>query len=60
MSIRAVADDHLNALRPQGTRGADDMAEHGFAGDRMQHLGQCRAHASALAGSENDDIKRHR
>ncbi|GGE35395.1 hypothetical protein GCM10007421_06460 [Halopseudomonas oceani] len=36
------------------------MAEHGFAGDRMQHLGQFGAHAGALSGGENNDVKIHR
>ncbi|MNM74023.1 hypothetical protein D3C81_857720 [compost metagenome] len=55
----AVADDHMDALRLQRPGGVDDMAEHGLAGDRMQDLGQRRAHAGALTGGEDDDFQTH-
>ena len=38
-----------------GLGGGEHVTEHRAAGDGMQHLGQARAHAHALAGSEDDD-----
>jgi len=58
--VGAMADHHLDALRLQAACGIDDMPEHGLVGDRMQHLGQSRTHARALAGGQNDDIQTHR
>jgi hypothetical protein len=35
------------------------MPQHGFSGDRMQHLRQFGTHAGALTGGENNDVKIH-
>ncbi len=55
--LGAVADHHMNGIGLQAARRLDDMGEHRLAGDRMKNLGQGRTHASALTGSENDDIE---
>ncbi|MNP86037.1 hypothetical protein D3C76_1860370 [compost metagenome] len=52
-----MANDHMNTLRLQLARAVDNMAEHGVAGYRVQHLGQRRAHAGTLAGGEDNDIE---
>ena len=57
--LGAMADHHLDALRLQAAGGVDDVAEHGLVSHRVQHLGQGRTHAGALAGGENDDIEGH-
>ncbi|MNN09218.1 hypothetical protein D3C81_1220950 [compost metagenome] len=57
--LRTMPDHHMNTLRLQLAGTVDNMAEHGVAGDRMQHLGQRRAHAGTLACGENNDIERH-
>lgn len=57
--IGTVADHHVDTLWLQLTGTVDNVAQHGVAGYRVQHLGQGRTHASALACSENDDFKRH-
>ncbi|MNO05134.1 hypothetical protein D3C81_2263980 [compost metagenome] len=57
--LRAVPDNHVNTLWLKLAGAVDNMAEHGIAGHRVQHLGQGRTHAGALAGGENNDIERH-
>src|SRR6185503_18900245 len=58
--LRAVAMDHEDPARPERARGIQNVAEQRLAGKRMQDLRQVRAHALALACSENDYIQRHR
>lgn len=48
-----------NAGGIQCAGGIDHMAEHRLAGQRVQHLRQCRLHARALAGGENNDCECH-
>ena len=55
----AVANHHMNPLWLELAGAVDNMAEHGVARNRVQNLGQCGAHASALACGKNNDIKRH-
>ena len=55
----AVTDHHMNALWIKLTSAVDNMAEHGVAGNRVQDLGQRRAHTSALTGREDNDFERH-
>ena len=55
--LGTMADDHMNTLRLELARAVDNMAEHGIAGNRVQHFRQCRTHASALACGENNDIE---
>ena len=57
--LGTMADDHVDTLRLQLARTVDNVAEHGVAGNRVQHLGQCGTHAGALACGENDDIEGH-
>ncbi len=57
--VGPMADDHVNALGLQRTGAVDDVPEHGFAGNRVENLGQRRAHAGALACGEDDDIEGH-
>ena len=41
--------------------GLQHVADHGFAADVVEHLGQLGLHAGALAGGENHNVKwRHR
>ena len=54
--IGTVADDDVDALRGQLPGAVDNMAKHGVAGHRVQHFGQGRPHAGALASGENDDF----
>ena len=39
-------------------RSIDDMREQGFAGQRVQDLGQVGLHAFSHAGSEDDNVHR--
>ncbi|MCY1432024.1 hypothetical protein D9M71_480070 [compost metagenome] len=55
--LGTMANDHMNTLRLMLARAVDNMAEHGIASYRVQHFGQGRAHASALAGGKNNDIE---
>ena len=57
--IGTVADHHVNALWIKLPGAVDNMAEHGVAGNRVQHFRQGRTHARALTGGENNDFKRH-
>ncbi|MNJ43862.1 hypothetical protein D3C77_388880 [compost metagenome] len=57
--LGTVPDHHMNALRLQLTGAVDNMAKHGVAGDRVQYLGQRRAHPGTLACGEDNDIERH-
>ncbi|MNF78443.1 hypothetical protein D3C84_606280 [compost metagenome] len=57
--LGAMTYDDVDALGGELAGGVNDVAEHGLAGHRMQHLGQGRTHASALAGGEDDDIEGH-
>ena len=54
--LAAMAVDHADALRLQSCARRRDMREQRLAGQRMQHLGQVRMHALALAGGEDDDV----
>ena len=42
--------------RIEAARGGDDMRKQRPARQRMQHLGQIRVHALALAGREDYDV----
>ncbi len=48
---------HADARGMQRAGCIQHMAQQRFTGQRMQHLGQRRVHALALAGGENDDIQ---
>jgi len=37
-------------------RGLDNMGEHGFAADGVQHFGLAGIHARAFACGEDDDV----
>ena len=53
--LRGVRPDHHHdPLAAQRLGGVDGVVQHGPAADRMQHLGQSRLHARALAGREDD------
>ena len=54
--LPTVAIHHADALRVEGARGVEHVGQHRLAGDGLEDLGQHRAHALALAGSENDDL----
>ncbi len=54
--LAAVTVHDADALRVEGAGGVEHMGQHRLAGDGLQDLGQHRAHALALAGSENDDL----
>ena len=54
--LAAVAVDDADALGIQGAGGGDHVREHGPPRERMQHLGQARMHALALAGREYHHI----
>ena len=51
---RVVSDDHDDALTAQTLGGVDGVVQHGAVADAVQHLGQRRLHARALAGGEDD------
>ncbi|CFO44924.1 Uncharacterised protein [Bordetella pertussis] len=56
-AIGAVPDHHDDARRLQLPRAADDVIEHGPAGQGMQHLGKIGLHALAQSGGEYHYIK---
>ena len=49
-----MAMDHANIPGLQRCRAVENMAEQRPPGERLQDLGQVRAHARALARCEND------
>ena len=57
--VGTMADHHVDALWIKLPSAVDNMAKHRVAGNRMQNFRQCRTHASALAGSEDNNFKRH-
>lgn len=54
----AVSMHYMDGRRLQFARGGDHMREHRLAGQRLQHLGQRRAHALALASGQDHDVQR--
>lgn len=59
--LGAVADHYLDAARLQRARSGDDVAKHGLAGDRMQHLGSAermRVPCPAARMTISRDMKR--
>ncbi|MNF88141.1 hypothetical protein D3C84_706280 [compost metagenome] len=58
-SIGAVTDHHMNALWIKLPGAVDNMTQHRVTGNRVQNFWQSRAHARALASSEDNDFKRH-
>ena len=52
-----MTDDDSRRVRRQRTGGIDDAIDQRAARDSMQHLRQLGLHASASAGSQNDDVK---
>jgi transcriptional regulator with GAF, ATPase, and Fis domain len=56
--LTAEAVDHADLGGAECVRRIDHVAEQGFAGQRMQHLGQVGSHARAFAGSEDEDVER--
>ena len=55
----AMAVDHVQPCRVERTRGFQHVAEQRTSRERLQHLGQVRAHARALAGGKDDDPYSH-
>ena len=58
-AVAPVAVHHTYAGRVDGGSGIDNMGEQGFAGERLQDLGQPRSHAGALTGGEYHDASFH-
>ena len=55
--VATVAVDDVDRCRRKLARGRDHMREHRPPGDLLQHLGQRRAHALALARGKDDDVE---
>ena len=51
--IAAVPVDDVHRRRRQQARGGDHVSEERLPGEGLQHLGQARLHALALAGGED-------
>ena len=58
--LGVMADDHRGRRRPQSLQGIDDVEDHRPAADHVQRLRAIRAHARALAGSENNGSDTHK
>ena len=54
--IRTMADHRVNFLRPELLGGIHHVMQHGFAGHRVQNLGQCGLHSGTLAGGQDHDV----
>ena len=52
----AMPNHHINALGRERLRGLDNVREHGFAADGVQHFGQLGIHARAFACGKDDDV----
>ncbi|MNR41051.1 hypothetical protein D3C85_1593960 [compost metagenome] len=52
----AMADHDVDTLRIKLPGAVDNMAEHRIACNWMQDFWQCRTHARALTGSEDNDF----
>ena len=57
--LGAVAMDHDDLARRERARRVEHVREQRPPGERVQDLGQLRAHALALTRGENDDFERH-
>ena len=57
---RVGADHDDDAFAAQSLGRVDGVVQHGARADRVQHLGQGRLHARALAGGEDDGGSRMR
>jgi hypothetical protein len=53
--IAAEAVDDTEVAGAHGLRAADDVLQQRLAGQGLQDLGKCRAHALALPGCQYDD-----
>ena len=58
--LSTMTNDHMNTLGQQRACAIDHMLEHRLACHRVQHLGERRTHAGALAGGKNDYVQIHR
>jgi hypothetical protein len=56
--VAAVAVHDVHRRRLQFARRVDHVRQHRPRRDRLQHLGQGRFHALALARGEDDDVQR--
>ena len=52
----AMPNHHMDGLRGERLRGLDNVREHGFAADGVQHFGLAGIHARAFACGEDDDV----
>ena len=57
-ALAAVAVDHVDRFGRELRGQLEHMRQQRLAGQRLQHLGQLRAHALALAGREDHDRQR--
>ncbi len=57
--LGAVAVDHDDLAGRQCARRIEHVRKQRPPGERVQDLGQLRAHALALTRGENDDFERH-
>ena len=53
----AVTVHHTDFFRHQRTRRVEHMGKQRSTSQRVQHLGQCRVHAFAESGGENDYVQ---
>ena len=53
--VALVADDDDEVVGRGALGRGDRVMEKGAPADRVHHLRQCRLHASALAGGQDDD-----
>ena len=54
--LLAMPNHHMDGLRGKGLRGLDNVREHGFSADGVQHFGLAGIHARAFACGEDDDV----
>jgi hypothetical protein len=55
--VHARAEHHHDPLWTERRGRVDHVAQHGLAGDLVQHLGQVRGHAHALAGGQSEAMR---
>ena len=56
--LTLMAMDNVNGVGLEGAGGFDHPTEHGLAGDRLEDLGDPRAHASSRPGGKDDNAER--